>query len=89
LIGHVRFGAEADAGSPARQRGNFLLLRQKKVTKEEAPNAIRNPLGECVWRPHMHRGEPLRSRGGLVTSPIHWTFALVKARLHAGARENS
>jgi hypothetical protein len=31
------------AGSPARQRGNFLLRGQKKVTKEEALNRTRAP----------------------------------------------
>jgi hypothetical protein len=29
---------------PPRRAGNFLLRRQKKVTKEEALNAIRIPL---------------------------------------------
>ena len=32
------------AGSPARRRGNFLLRRQKKVTKEEALNRTRPAL---------------------------------------------
>jgi hypothetical protein len=35
--------ARCIAGSPARQRGNFLLRGQKKVTKEEALNRTRAP----------------------------------------------
>ena len=34
------------AGSPPRRAGNFLLLAQKKVTKEESPNAT--PCGSTV-----------------------------------------
>ena len=37
------FGCRNVAGSPARRRGNFLLSRQKKVTKEEALNRTRAP----------------------------------------------
>ena len=36
-----RAPARCIAGSPARRRGNFLLRRQKKVTKEEALNRTR------------------------------------------------
>jgi hypothetical protein len=51
----------------ARRRGNFLLRRQKKVTKEEALN--RKPSRRRrEWRAKTHsvmagRCEPLRSRG--------------------------
>jgi hypothetical protein len=55
------------AGSPARQRGNFLLRGQKKVTKEEALN--RTPASRHYDQRAKTTGgvaprrDPLRSRG--------------------------
>ncbi|WP_277596202.1 hypothetical protein, partial [Roseateles puraquae] len=54
------------AGSSPRRASNFLLLRQKKVTKEEALNR-KSPLACDGHRAKtnaqsLSRGEPLRSR---------------------------
>jgi hypothetical protein len=54
------------AGNPPRQAGNFLLLRQKKVTKEEALNR-KSPLAGDGHRAKttsrsLSRSDPLRSR---------------------------
>jgi hypothetical protein len=62
----VASGGWQGAGSPARRRGNFLLRRQKKVTKEEALN--RKPSRRREARRAKTstfipgRREPLRSR---------------------------
>ncbi len=73
------------AGIPPRRAGNFSLSRQRKVTKRGAliPQPLRARLiGSSGLQP---RGEPLRSRGGLVKSASPRTFKPVKARLHADA----
>jgi hypothetical protein len=54
------------AGNSPRRASNFLLLRQKKVTKEEALNR-KSPLACDVHRAKTHahrlsRSDPLRSR---------------------------
>jgi len=58
--------AECGAGSPARRAGNFLLRRQKQVTREEALNRTR-PRRRHERRAKIHctvsgRRDPLRSR---------------------------
>ena len=47
-------GLRAEAGLSPRRASNFLLLRQKKVTKEKAPPSLRPPRG--AW------GQPASGR---------------------------
>jgi len=73
------------AGIRPARAGNFSLSRQRKVTKRGA--LIPQPLrARLIGSGGLEdRGEPLRSRGGLVKSPSPRPFTPVKARLHADA----
>jgi len=77
------------AGSPPRRAGNFLLLRQKKVTKEEALNR-KSPLACDGHRAKtgarsLSRSEPLRSR----CCPCPETESSTACAVNVGCTPNS